>query len=188
MKYVQCFVLVFSWLFFSSPSNFSIPERKIGRTIEEVLQVTDFELIEQERSAINCVGEQFSKQLQVFSAKELVANVYIRRVHTCDPIACEDNSTAIASTNFQDLEYFDYFVIIDQNEVLRNITVYNYQATHGQEVAKRNWLAQFINQPKSKEFTYGKTIDAISGATVSAENFTNEMSYIIDCLGRQTKE
>lgn len=171
---------------FSLPglNDFIIPEQKIGRTIEELFSTQSFKLKMLNQSDIDCIEEPYSKQIQVFDKNTLLGNVYIRRVHTCDPLACKENSTVQPSTNIEDLEYFDYFVIVDKDTVIKNITVYNYQATHGHEVAKRNWLSQFLNQPEITYFEYGDNIDAISGATVSAQNFTNDISFILDCLHR----
>ena len=173
-------------LAFSLPAlnELTVPERKIGRTIEKVFNSATFQLVEKNKPDVNCVNESFSKQFTVTDKGKTLGNVYIRRVHTCDPEACRENSTKSPSTNLNDLEYFDYFMIMDTDTVIQNITVYNYQATHGHDVAKRNWLSQFIGQPNNTYFEYGENIDAISGATVSAENFTNEISYILDCLNR----
>ena len=180
------FIIVLIGLAFTmpAPNDLKVPERKIGRAIEEVLQTSEFQMNFLDESDINCVNDPFSLQYEIIENHKLIGNVYIRRVHTCDPEACRENSSITQSTNLEDLEYFDYFMIMDTNTIIQNITVYNYQATHGHDVAKRNWLSQFIGQPNNTYFEYGENIDAISGATVSAENFTNEISYILDCLNR----
>jgi len=53
--------------------------------------------------------------------------------------------------------------------------VYNYQATHGQEVTNKGWLKQFQGYDGSRSLTVGKSIDAISGATVSVLGITNDV-------------
>lgn len=52
------------------------------------------------------------------------------------------------------------------------VKVFNYQATHGQEVSAKGWLKQFIGFDGRKPLTVGKNIDAISGATISAYGIT----------------
>ena len=158
-----------------------VPEQKIGREIEKIFEISDFELEIQKELSIKCIGqEEFSKQINVTQEGKLLATVFTRRVHTCDPNACSD-PTLTASKNPEDLEFFDYFIIINNDSIVKNITVYNYQATHGHEVAKRSWLSQFIDK-QAESLIYEKNIDGISGATVSAQNFTFEIEYLLDCF------
>ncbi len=55
--------------------------------------------------------------------------------------------------------------------------VYNYRATHGHEVMGWGWLKQFIGYSGGKEMVYGKDIEAITGATISASALTANLQY-----------
>ena len=72
----------------------------------------------------------------------------------------------------EDFEYFDYFIIFDETLVVKKIRVFNYQATHGHEVGGNGWLKQFIGYDGQEKLEYGKNIDSISGATISANAIT----------------
>ncbi|MCK4920537.1 MAG: FMN-binding protein [Bacteroidales bacterium] len=50
--------------------------------------------------------------------------------------------------------------------------MHNYQATHGQEVTSPGWLKQFVGYDGIKSLVVGREIDAISGATISADAIT----------------
>ena len=47
------------------------------------------------------------------------------------------------------------------------VRVFNYAATHGQEVSVKRWLDQFAGHDGAEPLRVGKEIDAISGATIS---------------------
>lgn len=72
----------------------------------------------------------------------------------------------------EDFEYFDYFILFDSNLGVKKIRVYNYQATHGHEVGGKGWLKQFVGYKGDEKLEYGKNIDSISGATISANAIT----------------
>lgn len=162
-------------------NEIEIPEQKIAREVDKVYGISDFDLEIQEELSIKCIGqEQYSKQINITQNGTFLGNVFIRRVHTCDPNACSD-PTLTPSHELEDLEFFDYFIILDKDAIIKNITVYNYQATHGHEVAKRSWLSQFVEK-QTQALIYEENIDAISGATISAQNFTFEIDYLLDCF------
>jgi len=157
-----------------------IPEQKIAREVEKIYHLNDFELEIQDSLSIKCIGsDKYSKQIKIKQEDNFLGDVFIRRVHTCDPNAC-NNPELTPSEDLDDLEFFDYFIILDKDSLIKNITVYNYQATHGHEVAKRSWLSQFIDK-QAETLIYEENIDGISGATVSAQNFTFEIDILLNC-------
>ena len=87
---------------------------------------------------------------------------WIGRVNSCRSGICLPESTGNS-------EYFDYFILFDSNKSIRSVRVFNYQATHGAEVATPGWLRQFVGYRGEKTLRAGKEIDAISGATVSVD-------------------
>lgn len=93
--------------------------------------------------------------------------VYIGRVNACKSGGCLDPSMAEAAG--EEYEYFDYFILYDSAYTVQDVKVYNYQATHGQEITSKNWLKQFRQYNGSKKLVTGKNIDGISGATISVE-------------------
>ncbi len=93
-----------------------------------------------------------------------VTYIYIGRVNSCRAGGC-----SISNNQATDLksEYFDYFILFDNNKTVTMVKVFNYQATHGQEVTAKGWLKQFAGYDGSEKLEVDKNIDSISGATIS---------------------
>lgn len=99
--------------------------------------------------------------------------VYVGRVKTCRAGGCSINN------NVEDVqgEYFDYFILYDVSCSIQRVKIYNYQATHGQEVTASNWLRQFKNYNGRRELIVGANVDAISGATISVDATTFDIEH-----------
>ena len=95
--------------------------------------------------------------------------IYIGRVNSCRAGGCSISHEANVDSNS---EYFDYFILFNKSKTVQRVKVFNYQATHGQEVSASGWLKQFIGFDGKKSLTVGKDIDAISGATISVYGIT----------------
>ncbi len=96
--------------------------------------------------------------------------LYIGRVNSCRAGGCSSSSGQPIEN--PEYEYFDYFILFDTVATVRLVKVFNYEATHGQEITARGWLKQFSGYTASKPLEVGKNIDAISGATVSVYAIT----------------
>lgn len=104
--------------------------------------------------------------------------IYVGRVNSCRAGGCSISNEISKDGNS---EYFDYFILFDKNKTVQTVKVFNYQATHGQEITARGWLKQFIGHDGSESLQVDKNIDAISGATISvyAITFDVEMKTAI---------
>ena len=111
--------------------------------------------------------------------------VYVGRVNSCRSGGC---SVQTDKPEEQASEYFDYFILFDAGCMVRQIRVYNYQATHGQEITAAGWLRQFIGYNGEKELNAGKNIDAISGATISVEGITYDIQDKTNLLRQLVQE
>jgi len=98
--------------------------------------------------------------------------VYTGKVNTCRAGGC---CATQHSTADQESEYFEYFILFDASAAILMVKIYNYAATHGQEISSKNWLNQFVNYDGSTKLSVGKNIDAISGATISVESITSHI-------------
>ena len=98
---------------------------------------------------------------------------YIGRIYSCRSGGCGMDDIPVEMTSIDDdFEYFDYYIIFDDELEVKKIRVYNYQATHGHEVGGKGWLRQFVGYHGGEKLEYGKNIDSISGATISANAIT----------------
>lgn len=103
---------------------------------------------------------------------ELNKYVYVGRVNSCRQGGCSNSALPV---NFETSEYFDYLIVFDSATKVQLVKVYNYQATHGQEMTNKGWLKQFQGYDGTRTLTVGKSIDAISGATVSVISITDDI-------------
>ncbi len=96
--------------------------------------------------------------------------LYIGRVHSCRAGSC-----ILVQDQSVETEYFDYYMLLDDNKTVQNVKIFNYQATHGHEVTAKGWLKQFIGYNGSEPLQVDKNIDAISGATISVHAITSDI-------------
>lgn len=99
------------------------------------------------------------------------AYVYVGRVYSCRSGGCSAPGVEV-NTGF---EYFDYFILYDSEGKVEQVKVYNYQATHGQEITIKGWLRQFEDYSPADNLKVGKQIDGIAGATISVYAITEDI-------------
>jgi len=125
---------------------------------------------------------QFRLQGKYFEIKSDISQykyIYTGRVNSCRAGGC---SISVEIPNDAKSEYFDYFILFDKNKTVRLVKVFNYQATHGQEITIRGWLKQFIGYDGSESLQVEKNIDAISGATISVYAITFDVEMKTEIL------
>jgi hypothetical protein len=120
-------------------------------------------------SAYGIPGKYYSVEYE--NGNGVISFVYIGRVKSCRTGGC--------SASFEpwegDTEYFDYFILFDKEMSVQLVKVYNYQATHGQEITSKGWLKQFAGYNGKSSLEVGKEIDGISGATISVFGITADI-------------
>lgn len=98
--------------------------------------------------------------------------VYVGRVNSCRSGGCSNQSDPGIDLQY---EYFDYFIIFDALKKVRVVRVFNYEATHGQEVTIKKWLDQFAGYDGNEPLRVGREIDSISGATISVSEIVADI-------------
>lgn len=106
------------------------------------------------------------------NTNDLKKYVYVGRVNSCRQGGCSNPTETL---KVETPEYFDYLILFDSKLSVQLVKVYNYQATHGQEVTNKGWLKQFQGYDGKRALTIGKSIDAISGATVSVYGISTDI-------------
>ncbi len=101
-----------------------------------------------------------------------VEYAYIGRVLTCRAEGCSSQSERMKSGKS---EFFDYYILFDATPAILSVEVFNYDATHGQEITVRGWLKQFNGYRADKELVAGRDVDAISGATTSVNSISSDI-------------
>lgn len=77
---------------------------------------------------------------------------------------------------------FDYIVMLDPQLVIKKVKVLIYREDFGQQIGSQRWLKQFIGLSANDTAQYGKNIDAVSGATISASNMTRATNEVLQSL------
>lgn len=168
------------WILFSSfhPSGeLVVPSKKINKTIAKLWK--NKQLILQEAS--DDVSELCLGNNRLFMVREqtaILGYIYLGRVNSCRSGGCSVGAT----DESLEFEYFDYFFVTDATGKVMQVKVFNYRATHGHEIMSSGWLRQFIGYSGENELIYGKDIEAISGATVSANAINDDIQLEVDCL------
>ncbi|GET24268.1 FMN-binding protein [Prolixibacter sp. NT017] len=101
-----------------------------------------------------------------------VRYAYVGRVNSCRTGGCAAPGNITGEIGY---EYFDYFILFDARGSILQTKVFNYQATHGQEITARGWLKQFDGYSGKNDLRVGHGIDAISGATISVYAITRDV-------------
>lgn len=125
------------------------------------------ELSLENQESYNSVNGKF---FSINCGDDEIAFVYIGRVNSCRAGGC-----SISRPHSGEFEFFDYFTIYDTSLTVIQVSVYNYEATHGHEITARGWLKQFIGYKTGLKLETGKNIDAISGATISVNGIVDDI-------------
>ena len=154
-----------------------LPARKLARTVNKLWKTTDFRI--DEMKGVRC--ERKGRWYAVVSEGRQLGMLYNGRVNSCRQGGCSIDPDDKAALSF---EYFDYMLFTDTAGKVLRINIYNYQATHGQEVMSRGWLNQFKGFSGNRRLEFGRDVEAISGATVSAMAITDDIQQVLKCLHR----
>lgn len=77
---------------------------------------------------------------------------------------------------------FDYVVFINKDLSVKKTKVLIYRENHGRQIGAQRWLKQFIGLSVNKKPVYGKNVDAISGATISAKSMTIAVKDVLETI------
>jgi len=151
-----------------------INRKRLNKEIESQFQLTGYELQKLENISAKSGETDNGIFWYIESKNETVGFVYTGRVFSCCKNGCTASQTIDASER---TEFFDYFILFNKSKSVIGIVVYNYEATHGQEVTAKGWLKQFAGYNGSQNLVVGKNIDSISGATISVNSITADITH-----------
>ncbi|MCB1043801.1 MAG: FMN-binding protein [Acidobacteria bacterium] len=76
-------------------------------------------------------------------------------------------------------EFITYAVGVDMNGRVVDVVILSYRETHGGEIMRPTWLAQFRGKTAEQPFKMGVDIEAISGATLSVRNVCDGVKKLL---------
>ena len=77
---------------------------------------------------------------------------------------------------------FDFILLFKPNLRILKSKVLIYREEYGLQIGSQRWLKQFIGLGINDRASYGKNIDAISGATISARSMTRVTDEVLQTL------
>jgi hypothetical protein len=78
-------------------------------------------------------------------------------------------------------DWFDFIIIYNPALIIERVEILVYRSDRGVEIMNKKWLAQFIGT-NGCDLQYGKDIDAVSGATLSANSLTSSIASVCNDL------
>lgn len=146
--------------------NFS--PKSLNKELNKMFNNTEFHIVEIHHSKISSEEGKF---FIIQNPEQKLGYVYIGRVESCRTGVC------IAPVEGEKplTEYFDYYIIFDSIPKIKSVKVFNYAASHGQEITAKGWLKQFIGYSGNYKLNVGKNVDAISGATISVNGIVSDI-------------
>lgn len=151
-----------------------LPAKKISKSIKKIWKAEDYQLEEMSHSFCVDNGTFF----KVITEEKVLGYIYSGRVNSCKSGGCSTNPDEVNVA----FEFFEYYMLIDTSKQVIWVKIYNYQATRGHEVMSRGWLNQFKGLDPGESIIFGKDIEAISGATVSASAITEDIQQVLICM------
>jgi len=79
-------------------------------------------------------------------------------------------------------DVFDYVVLFDADMAVKKTKILIYREDYGRQVGSQRWLKQFIGKKAGESLGYGKDIDGISGATISAKSMTLAVGKVLESM------
>ena len=160
----------------------NINSKRLHKEIENRFQLTGCDLQKMELFKAAPGETENGIFWNIKSKNETVGFVYTGRVFSCSKNGC---TVGQASVPGEMTEFFDYFILFDLTKSVISVVVYNYEATHGQEITAKGWLKQFAGYNGTRNLVVGKNIDSISGATVSVNAITADIYRKTELLKNQ---
>lgn len=115
-----------------------------------------------------------SKEIQIKKNDELYCNDdFYYHVYNDN----KNVGVAVLTSAAGRFDRFDFMVIFNQEMEIEHVKVLKYSSQYGSEITSKRWLKQFYKKQK-EDFRYGQDIQAISGATFSAQSLTQKINRI----------
>ncbi len=136
--------------------------------------ITGFSQLEEISCNLKEYPELQGKFFRILNNSEIseVKYVFVGRVNSCRAGGCSNSGNSPAN---MESEYFDYYIFFDSAKTVKQVEVFNYQATHGYEITAKGWLKQFAGFSGKDSLVINKDIDGISGATISVYAITSDI-------------
>jgi hypothetical protein len=113
------------------------------------------------------------------SGNEILGYLFVRRTKGCVIGGCSNSGEQAFSKELigERYEHFDYMLILNKDLSVKKVKILVYDGEYGYEVGSKLWLRQFIGY-SGGNLEYGRDIQALSGATISAQSITDDIQLM----------
>jgi hypothetical protein len=180
MKYL-IFTALFSSFFFAGDDSIvsNIPnfDKKIERLVKK--QWKGIKIVFKEAALTEDVGSAFQERkiFHLTSEDSLVGFLAVNKAYGCHYGGCQDVMSVTDRAIDNTYETFFYAIIFNPDLTIKSVKVLQYESEFGYEICGSRWLRQFVGATGC-DLQFGKEIDGISGATVSAQSITYDISSL----------
>lgn len=87
--------------------------------------------------------------------------------------------TLIFASSLGKSSYFDYLVLLDEEDKVMEVKVLRYRSDYGYQITSSRWLTQFKGYDGEEPLIPGRDVDALSGATISSRSITRDIQRIV---------
>jgi len=177
MKHLIFILLIFTSFGIRGQETSENLPRRVSKSVEKTFGKENLQLENLTENQIDNFTASYEGNfygLKQNGQNETTGYLHIGRVKTCRSGGCSAQET---NSEQHSSEYFDYVILFDTEANIELVKIFNYQATHGQEITARGWLKQFLGFSGSDSLEVGKDIDTISGATISVYAITSDVQY-----------
>ena len=139
--------------------------RKIWKNKKITFKSTDFKHVDQ------------LKIVEILDEGHRIGLLCIKKAKACRVGGCDSGNVLVDESYFQydgEYEEFQYYFVLDIDLNVVKSAVHYYPGDYGYEITSKWWQKQFIGY-QGEDLVYGKNVDAISGATISAQSMCFEL-------------
>jgi Na+-translocating ferredoxin:NAD+ oxidoreductase RnfG subunit len=150
--------------------SFTLPDnliKKVNKEIKSTFGITDFQL------KLIKIDDSINNKLQ-----KKIGNDNLFKIEKKNKII----GYAFVDKAPSKTDEFDYLILLDANLIVAKTNILVYREDYGGEIGSTRWLKQFIGKKTSDKLKYRKDIIPLSGATISANSFTNAMNQFLQSL------
>ena len=171
MKILIFFLVLINGISGSFSEAVDFQHRSLLRALQKMNGSSEMKQVPAPEEVASKTGENGKFFRASGDQEKKVTYIYVGRVNSCRSGGCSAPGVEV-NTN---LEYFDYYILYNDECAVQEVKVFNYQATHGQEITLKAWLKQFRSYDGEEELRVGKQIDGIAGATISAHAIAEDI-------------
>jgi hypothetical protein len=158
------------------------PESLPGQVVKYLKKQTDSDALLWKKISVDSASNESSAYYSINSPTKntLPFFLYIGKVNSCRTGGC--SPSANGSDENATYEHFTYIIVFDHTASIRLVNVIEYNASHGAAITAGWWLKQFKGYKGQDSLRLGKEIDAVSGASISANAIIKDIQKQTNAL------